>query len=760
MAAPRSTRANVLGVFLCAAVVLLFCLILLWRDPLVFWNDDYQISILPVFEDIARAWRDGHLPLLSPYSWVCGNLAGEFQYGTFSIFVNAAVVVIWAVFHNFANQAAALSIVHLIVVAIGAFLLARNRNLSLPLAMMVAMVAALNGWILCWGATDWFGALGAFAWLPWAWLGCEKALAATSSRWRFFWPAPFVYLVATGGFPYTIGMLGLLVSWMTVRSMVRTRTVTTVVPMLVGVALGFGLATPAIFALLSYVHGSAREAQPASAHWQWIVPPSALPALIVPSWTVKWADFSTRYMPHPGTELAAGLVAPAALIAALVTNARSVLRRLRWELALLALILIIAMLPTAGLFRWSFRWLPFFHLVLAICAAESLALLGDDPARRWNLRMSPAMVALVLSGLFAVMMMFFHTGGKYAVPLTPLVVGTAAVWLILERLLMEGRAPASPVFSAPSAAWPELHSPSVVRQPSSLRLWIPAVITIASLMGTYLCIPPNCGVPRFNFTEALRHAAPLDPQRLYLSIYPPAEDTYRMETRPEPVGQIVRPGSTSMWGQLHFINGYSPIRPSGVARAFFFSIHGETDLGTATWLLFGEGGPEALLARIGIDGLTIAREIELNPEPGSDWELVTSNSEGRVFHRRGGPLPRVRSFTSVPSRRDSDFVSASISAITESRNSIAADIDVPEGQTPALIAFSRPYFDGYRATLNGRSVAVASDRHLYPVVELPAGSRGRLELRYRPDWLIYGGAVSIVCAAAVAVGMFMALRRD
>ena len=33
---------------------------------------------------------------------------------------------------------------------------------------------------------------------------------------------------------------------------------------------------------------------------------------------------------------------------------------------------LLCMTPTAGLFRWSFRWLPFFHLVLAICAAEAL----------------------------------------------------------------------------------------------------------------------------------------------------------------------------------------------------------------------------------------------------------------------------------------------------------------------------------------------------------------------------------------------------
>src|SRR6185503_10627499 len=121
MVAPRTRRANFLGACISGLSVLAFSLLLVWRDPLVFWNDDYQISILPVFEDVARSWRDGQFPLLTPYSWVCGNLAGEFQYGTFSVFVNATVVAIWAIFSNFANQAAALSIVHLVVLAIGGF---------------------------------------------------------------------------------------------------------------------------------------------------------------------------------------------------------------------------------------------------------------------------------------------------------------------------------------------------------------------------------------------------------------------------------------------------------------------------------------------------------------------------------------------------------------------------------------------------------------------------------------------------------------
>src|SRR5246500_344649 len=327
MSAPRSTRSEILGATSAGVLVVFFCLILLWHDPLVFWNDDYELSVLPVFADMARSWSEGHWPILSPYSWVCGNLAGEFQYGTFSVFINAAVILIWKFPLSFPQQAAALSIAHLFVLASGAFLLARDRKLCLPLSLFVALVAALNGWIVCWGATDWFGALGAFTWLPWAWWGLERALDRRRSRWRFLWPAPFVYLVVTGGFPYTVLMLALLVAWLAIKfasvnpsrrtgggSLAEKRSILSIVPMLLGVALGFGFSAPAWLAILDLVQGSARELQSARAHWQWVVPPAALPGLILPCWTVNWADFSNHYLPHTATELAFGLVAPAALI--------------------------------------------------------------------------------------------------------------------------------------------------------------------------------------------------------------------------------------------------------------------------------------------------------------------------------------------------------------------------------------------------------------------------------------------------------------
>jgi hypothetical protein len=706
----------------------------------VFWKDDYEISILPVFADIARAWNDGEFPLLSPYSWICGNLAGEFQYGVFSIFINALIICVWKFPLTFPQQAAALSIAHIAVLSGGAFLLARGRNLSVPLSIFVALVASVNGWIICWGASDWFGALGAFAWLPWAWWAAEQTLDPTRSRWRFLWPAPFVYLLITGGFPYTILMLLLVYTWLALHTIFEVRAIdpdrsnetpghspnrfhlhqlTRIGPLFIGIALGITLAAPAWLALLDYFRGSARESLNPSAHWQWLVPWNAWPGLFLPSWTVNWSNFSSRLMPHGATELACGLVPPATLLAGFVANARALWKRIRWELVLLIFIFVLAMIPTAGVFRWSFRWLPLFHLVLALCAAEALALFSA------NQRRFAAVLTLMLLLVFIIASFLLRTAGNRLFPLAWIYLGLAFTWTLIESL------------------------------PSNfLQRCTPAAVAFAALLATYLCLPTNCDVPKYNLAQSLLKPQPLDPQRLYFSVYPPPENFYRVEAKPGPVGQIVRPGSTSMWAGLRFLNGYSPIRPAGVAREFVSAIHGEVDLSLAEWLLKQQGGDEGLLKRIGIDGVIVAREFNFAPQPAGEWELASESDEGRVFHRRGNPMATVRSVN-----LSGQNSVAHISDIVARRNCISASVDVSDNGPPALIAFSRPFFPGYRAEIAGRDLTVSSMRNLIPLVEVPAGTHGRLTLYYRPDWLIYGGAVAIGSAALWFITAFLAILK-
>jgi hypothetical protein len=518
-------------------------------------------------------------------------------------------------------------------------------------------------------------------------------------------------------------MLLLLIAWLAIRSLAETRSIWSVAPLLLGVALGFGLSAPAWLAILDLIQGSARELQPARAHWQWLVPPAALPGLILPCWTVNWSDFSNRYLPHAATELACGLVAPAALIAGLAWRGRLLVRQIKWELVLLLLVLLLSMVPTAGLFRWSFRWLPLFHLVLAICAAEALHLRQGSSAFAKTLadRWIPAASALALTAGTALAMLILRTTGSYAFPLTLIFLGLAAFWCVWEFALRH----------------------------SELQKWAPMVITFLALLATYLYIPTNCGVPRYNFSQRLLKPAPLDPARLYLSIYPWAELTYCVANKPQPVGEVLRPGSIPMWAGLHFINGYSPIRPAGVARDFATSIHGEINPSVGSYLLNNQAGKDGQLELLGVDGIVVARELDITPQPASEWEPVLTTDEGRVFHRSGAPLARVRSITSIDSRPGEQFTAATVSQIIDLRNRIEADVDVPQGDRPALLIFSRPYFRGYEARLGDRKVGVTSYRGLFPVVELPAGAHGRLALIYRPAWLIWGSVAAAGCVFVI-----------
>jgi hypothetical protein len=531
-------------------------------------------------------------------------------------------------------------------------------------------------------------------------------------------------------------MLLLLIAWLAIKAMcerpqsrdsrdTKVPPTLAVLPMLFGVALGFGLSAPAWLAILDLVQGSARELQSPAAHWQWLVPPSALPGLILPCWTVNWADFSSRYLPHTATELACGLVAPAALIAGFLGRGRVIVRQIRWEVVLLLLVLLLCTIPTAGLFRWSFRWLPFFHLVLAICAAEVLQV------RPGSSRWIGTTVALVLIVLTAIAMFILRTTGAYAFPLTWILVGLAGIWWLATLWLRD----------------------------SEFQKWGPVVITFLAFLATYFCIPTNCGVPTYNFSQELLKPEPLDPARLYVSIYPWAELTYCVANKPEPVGQTLRPGSTSMWAGLHFINGYSPIRAAGVARKFGTTIHGEINPEVGEYLLDHQAGEGGELALLGVDGIVVAREIDLVPQPSSEWQLVVSTDEGRVFHRRGVPFARVRSVNSIDSRPNEQFVAATISQIDNSRNRVGVDIDVPNGDQPALLTFSRPYFRGYQARLGDQKLAVTSYRGLFPVVEIPAGTHGRLTLAYRPYWLIWGGSAAIACTVIIALSLVAAITR-
>jgi hypothetical protein len=76
-----------------------------------------------------------------------------------------------------------------------------------------------------------------------------------------------------------------------------------------------------------------------------------------------------------------------------------------------------------------------------------------------------------------------------------------------------------------------------------------------------------------------------------------------------------------------------------------------------------------------------------------------------------------------------------------------------------LLAISRPFFDGYRATIAGRALPVSSYRGLIPLVEMPPGISGRFEIVYRPWWLIAGGTIAALSLIAMLGAAAIAFSR-
>ena len=729
-------------------LIVTFCLGLVHANPGVFWNDDYQISILPVLADMARSWREGHWPLLSPYSWACGNLAGEYQYGTFSLFVNAAVVVVFALWSDFASQAAAMSIIHLAALGSGAYLLARGRRLPAALAMVVALIAALNGWEIGWGASDWFGALAADAWLPWAWWAFERAIREENKPHgnRVWWllPAPFVYLVLTGGFPYTVVRLALVTAWLGVRAL-SARRWRALWPLVLGWGFGLMLSAPAWLSLFEHIRGSHRSEGAGLDKFAWTVPLHALPGLLLPNWTTAWPDFANRPSTHAALELAGGLVPVAGLAAFACLRGKS-WRVLRWDLFLLGAVLLLCVLPSAGMFRWSFRWLPLFHLVLALVGARALHAAISRHGGRWP--GNAGLWATILVGAAWLAMVAAHTSNHDEITRDlPLWTFAVAVgWLVLAFLLARRR------------GW---------------ALWVPVLVTFVSLWAAYRHMYTNPGLPIYGFGPNLAQAAPLSPDRLYLSLYRVPYHFY-WEKDPGPdFGAVVRPGSTGMFAGIHTVNGYSPIMPAGVGRLWNMETHGSIPEEVGRRLLRDEAGSLDLLARLGVDGLLVAHDFPLDgvPPPDAVWEAVFTSPEGTVYHRRGGPLPEVRAWQEVlgatpgiapwelaPYPATDDGVQ--IKVLENSRAMVSAEVNVSAtGGRDATLAFRRPCFPGYEADLNGSPLAVTSYRDLLPTVTLPAGSHGRLTLRYRPRAVVLGAALAGAGLLAMGAFALWTLRR-
>jgi len=130
--------------------------------------------------------------------------------------------------------------------------------------------------------------------------------------------------------------------------------------------------------LVEYLRATDRVNSP---QMDWVVPPLGWMGLIIPSVRTNWHTWR-GVTGHVSVELAGGFVPTIALTIVAILALRRFWKANVAEMGLLITSLAFAMSPSIGTFRWSFRWLPLVHLVLAIIGARALEMIEEIRPRR------------------------------------------------------------------------------------------------------------------------------------------------------------------------------------------------------------------------------------------------------------------------------------------------------------------------------------------------------------------------------------------
>jgi len=729
-------------------------------DPSFFWKDDFQLQYLPGSREVARAWSEGSFPLLSPYSWFCTGLGAEYQYGIFSVARTTADIVVWALPLSLNGRATALLLFHFAILAAGAYLLARSYSISFPIALMVALIASINGWNLWWGTT-WYPSVASFAWIPWYWIALRSAVAGRS-RWSWLGIALSLYLIIAAGWPFTVLMAAVITVLNLVSLQSRPRTI---IPIVGGIAIGGCLASPAVLMLIEYFRSSARMSASGILDFLWSVPITAFGGFVLPTIQSVWAVF-VGDMPHTAVELTGGLIPLCAIVAAIGSVRREFWRAMRYELVLLTTLILLLPLHGPNLFRWSFRWLPLVHLTLAIVGAQAFEIVrrarGKEPRTLTDRRNVATWAAGLVVIAFATAIPFDHDLDTTATLAGALFI-LCIVWSVFE---------------------------STERR---VAAYIPLALSIVSIAAMFVIFSPAREVPGWEFPRSETTLSPVHPNRRYLSLYAieniMADGPERRRSfgiRPE-----FLPGNNAMLMQAHLVNGYSPVGPAAMKRLLAMETHGAMIPRYRQWVLEHATGNQGFLAHLGIDGLILPRPVferyrTLLQSRG--WNEA-ARTEGAVIveqrERRSFPIAMARYAVKFPQyedvgnwifahktldlplailapdgpAHDEAYVLRRIERVSEERLRTTVDVAPAAQQGKSLIVFMRPWLPGWRATLNGRPLSILRADSIMPAVEIDSHEHGHLVLEYRPASLLIGGTLAVAALIAIAAASLWTIRR-
>ncbi|HEY8068962.1 MAG TPA: hypothetical protein VIF38_08715 [Burkholderiales bacterium] len=674
----------------------------LLATPRFFFTDDYVTYFLPGFREIGRMLARGEFPLLTDRIWVGGDLLQEYQ---FAVFNPVSLALYWLIsrFSDLAAASAVFSLTHIAILAAGAYALARNLGCARRHAVLVGVFAPLADWIFYWGAANWIGALVSMAWLSWAW-----ALLVLAARRGAAWvplAAASVAMVLVSGWPFA--NLALLISVMAagVGGIARGGRwlIGPTLRVLYSLLVGALLAAPAIVPVQQYLRHAFHSSDPGL----WAAGLDGLLGMGIPDFVTHWRTLPFEYGTARLPMVYAAWFAPIALVNADWAKAVKTPSGLTLVLAT-ALLAVVAMHPGFGQFRWMFRLLPYYQMAILVLSAWTLTQ-AEVSNLGWRLGRTAIVVgaevwlALTEEPAFRAFYVLVGVGLALA--------AWAGAKLVGRR---DWRWTAFAILVGLAAFQTTLWRTVAIGYPLAPNHWKPP--TVSALRDSAK------GRTRYS---VFRNFGANDPGLVFWTTFSPANTA------------LEQPGASAQ--------GYSPILRPEISQYFC-----ENHFGTeCTDLVARLTVPIAPTTSGLIDLMAIGEVAIQQPDQASAfWTWA----RGRWSETRG-PAGEWR-FDRIGPSRLLTWASPGASGLARSAKParIVARVrnDAP---TPAILVFSRAWYPGWRASLNGKSISANPLAGFLVSVRLPPRSSGELVLAFWPDGLTVGLLLAALGGLALLVGV-------
>ena len=671
-----------------------------------YFKDDAQNQYMPVFYNIGRCLRHAELPLLSLTNWFGGNFLVEHQFAL----LNPVSLLLYAVLPSFfklSDGAAFLACFYYGILFSGCLFLARSYRIPLGGAFVVALAFSVNNFIAYWYALSWMPAFFGIAWVVWAW---AFMIRCSHSRCDWVLAIVFSYLTITAGFPH-VSIFWFLVAGLLCLHKIYTRDRSGLLDLLFVTIITLCLCLPTLIPLFS---AGGLVARPNEFSNSGIFVPDLRDVLTLSAPMHRSLMMVMSNQPTDTTMpffFCAWFVVP--LLPFLRWKMAGSDRETMFLLILLGLVLLLVLGPErTGPVKWPFRYIPFFHLTLLLFVFRSL----DENMASYR-KVSLITLSFLLTGIS-----FFMSWQKDALHFDPLMPVLIPFFLILAIIAAR-------------------------KEPAFLYLVL-ASTTFFLFLETRVLFPSNI------FFTALG----MDRQGTSPQVNPlPSSYTIYLGTR----GDLQDParlkefqtGNMPLELGTPAINGYSPLWHRSLMRLLCMDTVGMVCPDAIDKLFSVE--PETnspLVDLFKINKIIIMKEKYLSRmEPYlTGWKMV-SNDHYTMTYTRNLPHPDLPGTVA--------WIPDTLTILAEGQSVPTKEsFRVMPHNSDAPVIFSRLWWSGYHAQLNGMDLVVKPLMGVFVETKLPASDAVQeLTLSYTPPFWVPGWCLAL---AALSAGFMRVLRKS